>query len=103
MIVASCVLLQLGYVGRDVEEIIKDLVEVGILLVKSRLKERMLQHNSDKAEAIILKALVGANADSDTLKTFQEKYRRVGGAASLNRRCDTGCSAIHACVYDSEL
>ncbi|MEW5309187.1 MAG: hypothetical protein WDW38_001092 [Sanguina aurantia] len=48
---------ELGYVGRDVEEIIKDLVEVGILLVKSRLKERMLQHNSDKAEAIILKAL----------------------------------------------
>ncbi|MEW5298177.1 MAG: hypothetical protein WDW36_001329 [Sanguina aurantia] len=67
---------ELGYVGRDVEEIIKDLVEVGILLVKSRLKERMLQHNSDKAEAIILKALVGADADGDTLKTFQEKYRR---------------------------
>ena len=41
---------ELGYVGRDVEDIVKDLVEASIMLTKSRLKERLSAMVARKAE-----------------------------------------------------
>ncbi|GLI62429.1 hypothetical protein VaNZ11_005048 [Volvox africanus] len=67
---------ELGYVGRDVEEIIKDLVEAALVLVRQRAKERLAEHSARRAEAIILRALVGQHASTDTLEMFREMYRR---------------------------
>ncbi|GLC56041.1 hypothetical protein PLESTB_001058200 [Pleodorina starrii] len=67
---------ELGYVGRDVEEIIKDLVEAALVLVRQRAKERLSVHSARRAEAIILRALVGQHASADTLEMFREMYRR---------------------------
>ncbi|EFJ44200.1 hypothetical protein VOLCADRAFT_95623 [Volvox carteri f. nagariensis] len=67
---------ELGYVGRDVEEIIKDLVEAALVLVRQRAKDRLAEHSSRRAEAIILRALVGQHASSDTLGMFREMYKR---------------------------
>ncbi|GFR47598.1 hypothetical protein Agub_g9333, partial [Astrephomene gubernaculifera] len=67
---------ELGYVGRDVEEIIKDLVEASLVLVRQRLKARLSAHSAARAEALILRELVGPHASEDTLDTFRHMYRR---------------------------
>jgi ATP-dependent protease HslVU (ClpYQ) ATPase subunit len=46
-------------VGRDVDEIIKDLVEAAQSLVRTRLRRKLAAATADKAEAIILAALAG--------------------------------------------
>ena len=45
---------ELGYVGRDVEDIVKDLVEASVGLVRQRLRERLAAATAEKAEAMIL-------------------------------------------------
>ncbi|GIL69967.1 hypothetical protein Vretimale_10038 [Volvox reticuliferus] len=79
---------ELGYVGRDVEEIIKDLVEAALVLVRQRAKERLAEHSARRAEAIILRALVGQHASTDTLDMFREMYRR-GEMDDTNVEIDT--------------
>uniref|UniRef100_A0A7S0R509 AAA+ ATPase domain-containing protein n=1 Tax=Chlamydomonas leiostraca TaxID=1034604 RepID=A0A7S0R509_9CHLO len=66
---------ELGYVGRDVDDIVKDLVEAAIGLVKSRLRERVAAATAEKAEAVILAGLVGEHAGREILDTFRELYR----------------------------
>lgn len=64
---------EVGYVGRDVEQIIRDLLEVAIHNTSKKWKENL----KDKINAIvdnkILDILVGASADKETRKKFQEK------------------------------
>ncbi|KAG2488959.1 hypothetical protein HYH03_012577 [Edaphochlamys debaryana] len=67
---------ELGYVGRDVEEIIKDLVEAALVLVRQRAKERLAEHSVVRAEAIILRALCGPHAPEDTVESFRAMYRK---------------------------
>lgn len=67
---------ELGYVGRDVEDIVKDLVEASISLVRQRLRAKIAAQSSMKAEAMILKALVGEHADKSSYDAFRELYRR---------------------------
>jgi len=66
---------ELGYVGRDVEDIVKDLVEVSVTLVRSRLRERIAAQTAQKAEDLILEGLLGPHADRKTLDSFREMYR----------------------------
>ena len=67
---------ELGYVGRDVEDIVKDLVEASINLVRQRLRAKIAAQSSLKAEAMILKALVGEHADKSSFDAFRDLYRR---------------------------
>ncbi len=66
---------EVGYVGRDVDQIIRDLLEAGIGMVKvSRRKEVEAQAEMN-AEARVLEALVGANASEATRESFRKKLR----------------------------
>ncbi len=64
---------EVGYVGRDVEQIVRDLIEVAIALVKSR-KRRDIEAKAElAAEERVLDALVGATSSSATREAFRRK------------------------------
>ena len=66
---------EVGYVGRDVEQIVRDLVEIGIALVKQR-KRRDIEAKAElAAEERMLDALVGATSSQATRETFRRKLR----------------------------
>ena len=66
---------EVGYVGRDVEQIIRDLVEVGITLVRSEKRKAVVARAQLAAEERVLDALVGANASASTRDAFRKKLR----------------------------
>src|SRR6202046_588262 len=66
---------EVGYVGRDVEQIIRDLIEVAIALVKSRRRKDIKTRAEKAAEDRVLDALVGANASASTKEAFRKKLR----------------------------
>ena len=66
---------EVGYVGRDVEQIVRDLVEVGIGLVKERGRKDVQARAQLAAEERVLTALVGANAAPGTRDAFRKKLR----------------------------
>ncbi len=66
---------EVGYVGRDVEQIIRDLVEVGIALVKEKKREEVKAKAHLNAEERVLDALVGSTASPATRDSFRKKLR----------------------------
>ncbi|MAV50146.1 MAG: HslU--HslV peptidase ATPase subunit [Hyphomonadaceae bacterium] len=66
---------EVGYVGRDVEQIVRDLVEVAVLLIKDERRKGVQDQARDVAEEKLLDALVGANAQSSTREVFRRKLR----------------------------
>ncbi|MEL6946047.1 MAG: ATP-dependent protease ATPase subunit HslU [Pseudomonadota bacterium] len=66
---------EVGYVGRDVEQIIRDLVEIGIGLVREQKREKVKAKAHTAAEDRVLDALVGANASPSTRATYIKKLR----------------------------
>jgi ATP-dependent HslUV protease ATP-binding subunit HslU len=66
---------EVGYVGRDVESIIRDLVEVALALVKD-VKRREVRARAEKnAEERVLDALVGPGSSPSTREAFRKKLR----------------------------
>jgi ATP-dependent HslUV protease ATP-binding subunit HslU len=66
---------EVGYVGRDVEQIVRDLVEIGIALVKEGKRREVAARAQLAAEERIVSALVGPNASSATRDAFRKKLR----------------------------
>ncbi len=66
---------EVGYVGRDVEQIIRDLVEVAIGLVKEKRREEVKARAHVNAEERVLEALVGKAASPATRESFRGKLR----------------------------
>jgi ATP-dependent HslUV protease ATP-binding subunit HslU len=66
---------EVGYVGRDVEQIIRDLVEIGIGLVKEQKRKNVLAKAQIAAEERVLDALVGTTASPMTRDSFRKKLR----------------------------
>ncbi len=66
---------EVGYVGRDVEQIVRDLVEVAIALVKSRKRKDIEAKAELEAEERVLDALVGATSSAATRDAFRRKLR----------------------------
>jgi len=66
---------EVGYVGRDVEQIVRDLVEVAISMVRERRRKDVLAKAEAKAEERVLDALVGATAQTSTRESFRTKLR----------------------------
>lgn len=64
---------EVGYVGRDVEQIIRDLVDASIALLRERRREDVQAQAELAAETRILEALVGSDAGEATRKKFREK------------------------------
>ncbi len=66
---------EVGYVGRDVEQIIRDLVEIGISLVREKKREAVKAKAHLAAEERVLEALVGETASPATKDSFRKKLR----------------------------
>jgi ATP-dependent HslUV protease ATP-binding subunit HslU len=66
---------EVGYVGRDVESIIRDLVEVGLGLVKEVKRKEVRAKAEKNAEGRVLDALVGPTASPGTRDSFRRKLR----------------------------
>jgi ATP-dependent HslUV protease ATP-binding subunit HslU len=66
---------EVGYVGRDVEQIVRDLVEIGVTLVKQRKRKDIEAKAELAAEERMLDALVGASSSAATRDTFRRKLR----------------------------
>src|SRR5437764_2614107 len=66
---------EVGYVGRDVEQIIRDLVEVAIAQTRERKRKDVHARAQLAAEERVLDALVGANASAATRDSFRRKLR----------------------------
>ena len=63
---------EVGYVGRDVEQIIRDLVEIGISLVKEAKRKGVEAKAQLAAEERVVDALVGASASAATRESFRK-------------------------------
>jgi ATP-dependent HslUV protease ATP-binding subunit HslU len=66
---------EVGYVGRDVEQIIRDLLEAAIGMVKTARRKDVEAQAHLNAEARVLDALVGINASEATRDSFRKKLR----------------------------
>lgn len=76
---------EVGYVGRDVESIVRDLVDLGVSMVRSEKTEQVQQKASEMAEERLLDLLLppmknsdeAINADDDEFMRKQEQWRRT--------------------------
>jgi ATP-dependent HslUV protease ATP-binding subunit HslU len=66
---------EVGYVGRDVEQIVRDLVETAITMVKDEKRKSLQARAQLAAEERVLDALVGASASPTTRDSFRKKLR----------------------------
>jgi ATP-dependent HslUV protease ATP-binding subunit HslU len=66
---------EVGYVGRDVEQIVRDLVEVAIAQIREKKRKDVQARAQLAAEERVLDALVGANASAATRDSFRKKLR----------------------------
>ena len=66
---------EVGYVGRDVDQIIRDLVEAALIMVRDKNRQGVRAKAEAAAEERILDALVGANAAATTRDSFRKKLR----------------------------
>jgi ATP-dependent HslUV protease ATP-binding subunit HslU len=66
---------EVGYVGRDVDSIVRDLVEVGIGLVRDAKRRDVKAMAEKNAEERVLDALVGASAQPATRESFRKRLR----------------------------
>lgn len=87
---------EVGYVGRDVDSIIRDLMEVAIGMVRERQHREVRAKAETNTEERLLNALVGETASEETRRKFREKLR----AGELEDKdidievADTGSSAF---------
>src|SRR6187431_2412743 len=66
---------EVGYVGRDVEQIVRDLVEVGIAQTREKRRKDVRARAQLAAEERVVSALVGENASATTKDSFRKRLR----------------------------
>jgi len=66
---------EVGYVGRDVEQIVRDLVEISIHMTREQMRKEVTAKAELHAEERVLDALVGKNAGKETRQKFRTKLR----------------------------
>jgi len=87
---------EVGYVGRDVEQIVRDLIEVSLTMTRERLRKEVGAKAEAQAEERVLDALVGTSAAADT----RSKFRKMLREGQLNDReieiqvADTGAGSF---------
>ena len=73
---------EVGYVGRDVEQIVRDLVEIALTMTRHKLRKDVAAKAELQAEERVLNALVGDTAGSET----RQKFRKMLREGQLNDR-----------------
>ncbi|MGA8614754.1 MAG: ATP-dependent protease ATPase subunit HslU [Xanthobacteraceae bacterium] len=66
---------EVGYVGRDVEQIVRDLVEIAITQMREKKRKDVQAKAQQAAEDRVLDALVGASASASTKEAFRKRLR----------------------------
>ncbi len=66
---------EVGYVGRDVEQIVRDLMEIAITMVRKRRRKEVAARAELSAEERVLDALVGEGASPETRQKFRKMLR----------------------------
>ena len=66
---------EVGYVGRDVDQIIRDLLENAIILVKKEMSKCIYEKAKSEAENVVLKYIAGEEARESTKDSFRKKLR----------------------------
>jgi ATP-dependent HslUV protease ATP-binding subunit HslU len=66
---------EVGYVGRDVDQIVRDLTDAALIIVRDRRRREMRARAELAAEERLLDALVGPGAQSATRESFRKKLR----------------------------
>ena len=66
---------EVGYVGRDVESIIRDLLEIAIGMTREKMRHQVQARAELAAEDRVIEALVGENASDDTKQKFRKRLR----------------------------
>ena len=66
---------EVGYVGRDVEQIVRDLLEISIGMVRERRRKEVTARAELAAEERVLDGLVGETASADTRQKFRKMLR----------------------------
>lgn len=82
---------EVGYVGRDVEQIIRDLVEVALNMARERRRREVRARAESAAEERVLDALVGQGSSAPTRESFRKKLRNN----------ELGSSAVEIDVEDN--
>jgi len=87
---------EIGFVGRDVEQIIRDLVEIAIHLVREKKREEVTATAHLNAEERVLDALVGTKASPATRDSFRQKLRegKLDDKEITIELADSGSSAM---------
>jgi ATP-dependent HslUV protease ATP-binding subunit HslU len=73
---------EIGYVGRDVEQIIRDLVEIAVHMTRERMRKQVRARAELAAEERVITALVSETASLET----REKFRRMLRSGELDNR-----------------
>ena len=66
---------EVGYVGKDVEQIIRDLIEISIALVKEKKRKEVEAKSQPSSEERVLDTLVGKSATPATRESFRKRLR----------------------------
>ena len=66
---------EVGYVGRDVEQIVRDLVDAAIVMTREHMREDVKSKAQAAAEDRVLAAIAGEGARDQTLDMFRKKLR----------------------------
>jgi len=66
---------EVGYVGRDVEQIVRDLVEIGIHMQRDSMRKEVTAKAELAAEERVLDVLVGEGASAETRAKFRKRLR----------------------------
>src|SRR6266702_3929470 len=69
------IVTEVGYVGRDVEQIVRDLVEVAIAQTREKKRKDVQARAQLAAEERVVNALVGENASAATKESFRKRLR----------------------------
>lgn len=73
---------EIGYVGRDVESIIRDMLEISITMTRGKMRKDVRIKAEEAAEERVLDALVGKEASTET----RQKFRKLLREGSLDER-----------------
>ena len=73
---------EVGYVGRDVDSIIRDLLDVAILILRTKMHKEVFENAAENAQKRVVDALVGATASEDT----RAKYIKLFLSGQLDER-----------------
>jgi ATP-dependent HslUV protease ATP-binding subunit HslU len=66
---------EVGYVGRDVEQIVRDLVDSAIAMTRDLMREEVTANAQHAAEERVIDAIAGSEARSGTREMFRKKLR----------------------------